>query len=230
MRMPRMRLIAGAAAAALIGLLAAATPAHADPTPTGTLQWGFKQSFRGYVSGFGGTTSPVAPATGSGVMSFPLTGVSDDSATFSGGIRFLVASHGVDITLANLKIEKTGDTTGKLIADVTTSAGTQTGVHLADLTVAQDDDGKEETQLFAATITAHGTDIFGASYPPGTALDPVKVLINLVSGSPAPPAASPTPGGSLPTTGVDSTLAAGIGLLLIALGFAAVLVARRRHA
>jgi LPXTG-motif cell wall-anchored protein len=231
----RLRLVAATAAVALLGLAFAASPAHADPAPTGTLTWGFKEAFRTYLSNVGGTTTGVAPATGSGVVTFPVATLDENGGTFTGGIQFLYAAHGINITLTNLEIEVTGDDTAKLIVDIVTGAGTTADAHIADLTKTN------ETPLsvtFSAVMADGGVAAF-RSYPKGTALDPVTVTIDALeptnpstSATPTPDESSSapaTPGGELPTTGANTGVYIGAGVLLVAAGAGALLIARRRR-
>jgi LPXTG-motif cell wall-anchored protein len=233
-----MRLIAATAAAALIGLAFSATPAHADPAPTGTLTWGFKEAFRNYLAGQGGTVTSVAPATGTGVVSFPSVSIDDNGGTFSGGIKFLYDLHGINITLSNPEIQITGENAGKLIVDLIQGTTTTADVHFADLTITADEAG---TVTFSAVMAEGGVAAF-RSYPKGTALDSITVSLDdpspnpsassSASGTPAPGTPTPTattPGEELPTTGSNTTLHIGIGVLLVAAGAGAVLIARRRR-
>lgn len=150
------------------------------------LDWGFKSSFRGYILGSGGSITPTGNVSsssgtyrwtaGAGTVN---TGAGTADVSFTGSnLRFLYAAHGIDITLANPRVELISNTSGKLYLDVTTTSGTQSGVHFADLnltgitpTVTSD---RATWTSVPATITAAGTAAAGTSnYPAGTALDNV---------------------------------------------------------
>ncbi|GMA26759.1 HtaA domain-containing protein [Arenivirga flava] len=208
MRPHRLRHSAPVLATALLGgalLLPASTVAAAMEAPTegctvadASITWGFKESFRSYISGSiaKGTWEVLDGATYE-TPSFGFsggTGTADAEAgtgsiAFGGAIRF--TGHGglLDTTVANPTIELTGPDAGRLLLDLRsvpmeaamagqTDAETLIQVPFADLdlsgaTIVQD--GGTLTiggDAVPAAITAEGFEAFG-SYEAGTALDPL---------------------------------------------------------
>lgn len=177
------------AAAVLVG----GTPALAAPVNVagGSLDWGFKASFRAYVS-TGNGNPPIATSGGAtrnadGTFDFPATGGTYDAAagtatvTYGGTVVFSYPAHFFEITLANPSVVVDGDGTGSLLADVDLVAnGGTTEQHLdqAEIatlaTTAPTVTGADITfNGLAATLTATGASAFAGFYPAGTALDPV---------------------------------------------------------
>lgn len=224
MRPHRLRTTAPALAAILVGgaLLVPASPASAAVASEGctiddaSITWGFKESFRSYISGSIAKGSwQVADGAAYETPSFGFsagTGTTDaDAATgaisFGGSIHF--TGHGglLDTTVANPTIALTGPGTAQILLDLRsvsmedamaggTEAATLTQVPFGDLdlsgaTIARDGESLSiAVDAAPATITAEGFDAFG-SYEAGTALDPVTLT---ASGTCAEPvAAAPTP-------------------------------------
>jgi len=158
------------------------------------LEWGFKESFRAYVSGsiangewqvadgasyetpvftFGGGTGAIAPDWAKGEL------------FFDGSIRF--TGHGgiLDTTVANPRVIMTSAEAGQLVLDVvgTTQEGEEVsaeGVVFADLDLTAASRSTEGGELtiegIAATLTASGAEAFG-TYPAGDPLDPVSLVV-----------------------------------------------------
>jgi len=221
------------AAAVLVG----GTPALAAPVNVagGSLDWGFKASFRAYVS-TGNGNPPIATSDGAtrnadGTFDFPATGGTYDAAAgtatvnYGGTVVFSYPAHFFEITLANPSVVVDGDGTGSLLADVDLVAnGGTTEQHLdqAEIatlaTTAPTVTGTDITfSGLAATLTATGASAFAGFYPAGTALDPVTASASAAatpaepsdpgSGSAAQRITAAVTGGALTLTSAGSTVA-----------------------
>ncbi len=101
-----------------------------EPSEDGDLVWGFKSSWRSYLSAFGGTTtaSNGASVNAEGLFVFTQAETGDyDAATevgsidYQGAVRFVNASHGFDMALANPTVTFDGDGGAVLSAETSTS-------------------------------------------------------------------------------------------------------------
>jgi hypothetical protein len=141
----------------------------------GRLNWGVKQSFRAYVEGSGGsiTASDGAARAEDGTFTFDAAPDSDltrDDGALSGTGRFrgraVFQAHGglLSVTLTDPWIEAAGDAWVLSIAETPTRR-----TAIAKLTPS--DDG-----ALHAVTTLEGMMILGDHYPPGTILDPVRLI------------------------------------------------------
>ncbi|PJJ61966.1 HtaA domain-containing protein [Compostimonas suwonensis] len=161
----------------------------------GTLTWGFKESFRSYISGsiangewtvtdgasyetpdfsWANGTGGIDPATDAG------------NVAFTGAITFTGHGGVLNTTVANPRIELVDESIGYIVLDVTgtTQEGapvSATGVRFVELDLASGEPGGEgegATSLsnVPATLTAEGAAAFG-TYPEGEAFDPVSYTI-----------------------------------------------------
>lgn len=206
--------------AALMGLSALAIPGVAaaedvncDPDATtysvtgGSIEWGFKQSFRSYFqTGAQGTwtLSEGVSFKGSergadGRFAWPISegavsGANDATASGDGSVHFVGHSGALDTTLSNPTVEITG-TTGELKLDYAGNefnmtpgapavpvSGTQ--VVAATFTLPNPSTFQTGGQV---TVTSNpsviGNDFVQAfhSYPSGTQLDPVTVVLDITA-------------------------------------------------
>lgn len=210
--------LAGAVSGPLVAApgVASATSASSsgDCTVSGaTLTWGFKESFRSYISGAiakgvwepsGGATYET-PTFGWSAGSGPLTEGLGDVA-FTGAVRFTGHQGVLDTTIADPVLRVTGPTSADLLLDVTGT--TQDGEAVAssdvrfatiDLTASPVATPTGDTSVTVtdapATLTDEGAAAFG-TYPAGTALDPLTAVLPVAcAAAPAPsgPDASETP-------------------------------------
>ncbi|MBF4606229.1 HtaA domain-containing protein [Curtobacterium sp. VKM Ac-1393] len=197
--------------AAVVGTAPTATAADAaGPAATvsgGTLDWGFKQSFRNYVPAAGQSVSGGASKNADGTFRFTASGGSYDPGTRkltvagSGAMVFDYRAHTFVISLRDPAIELT-PTTGSLTAgvdvrlvDPTTGATTSDPgtkrIAFATIDVTKGTrsvtDGKYSWTGLPTTITTAGAaafaaDITGGSnptqfYSAGTALDPLSIAV-----------------------------------------------------
>ncbi|WP_267245295.1 HtaA domain-containing protein [Streptomyces sp. PR69] len=206
----------GATAFALPALAATdsvAAPAAAAPgappveLTDGTLEWGFKQSFRAYVTGMahGEITAAdgATQAPGNGPFTFTDgTGVYDmgthaTDTDFKGSVLFASKAHGFEIKIADVKVLTQGKG-GSIQADVTLNGETQDDIDLARLDLTnvrpgQGDGGAMVFQDIPSTLTADGAKAFNGMYKEGDALDPATLSVKAAGGGkPTPPSPSPT--------------------------------------
>lgn len=192
----RHRMLRWTAAAALgaATALVVAGPAAAAPTDVdgGTLDWGFKASFRAYV-GTGNGTPPISTTGGAtinadGTFRFPATGGTFDadagtgSVNYGGSVVFSYPAHFFQITIADPSIVIDG-AQRSLVGDVSVvaSGGGFENVNVEDAVLATlgagsptVDGGAVSWSGLPATLTAAGASAFAGFYTEGTALDPVS--------------------------------------------------------
>ncbi|QSB14280.1 HtaA domain-containing protein [Natronosporangium hydrolyticum] len=200
-------------AAVAVGLVAAATggvgvaAAAESDIADGHLDWGFKQSFRQYVSN-GNGNPPIAASDGAAVNSdgtfrFPVTGGTYDDSSgattvhHGGTIVFSYPAHFFEITIANPTVVISGGN-GVLLADVelVTSGGgfepvDEVQAEIAELATAGSspivDGGVVRWEALAATMTANGAEAFAGFYGAGEALDPVSFAFSTDGSVPTDP-------------------------------------------
>jgi len=215
------------AAAVLVG----GTPALAAPVNVGggSLDWGFKASFRAYVA-TGNGNPPIATSGGAtrnadGTFDFPATGGTYDASAgtatvnYGGTVVFSYPAHFFEITLTNPSVVVDGDGTGSLLADVDLVAnGGSTEQHLdqAEIatlaTTAPTVTGTDITfSGLAATLTATGASAFAGFYPAGTALDPVTASASAAATpeEPSDPEEPEEPGSSAAAQRITAAVAGG---------------------
>ncbi|MGW2841211.1 HtaA domain-containing protein [Streptomyces sp. NPDC001493] len=209
-------LAAAVATAAALGATFALPALAADPGTTtgtttaaqatrlelkdGTLDWGFKQSFRSYIGAAGKITvsDGAEQAANNGAFTFvngkgsyDLTTHGTDTA-FEGGVNFWAHEGALDITLSDVKVSTTG-TGGAITADLKTPQGTQDDVAVADLDLSavrpgQGEGGAMVFKDIPATLTKLGSEAFNGMYQEGQALDPATLTVTAVT----PPTEEPT--------------------------------------
>ncbi|MFD0144296.1 MULTISPECIES: HtaA domain-containing protein [unclassified Streptomyces] len=179
----------------------------------GTLDWGFKESFRKYLASpmaQGKTTvgGGAKQAADHGVFTFVEgagtydTGTHATATGFKGSVRF-EAHHGVlDITLSDVKLTTRGTAapTGEILADVVTKAKDGTFVTRNDVAVAALDmtgvrpgQGAGGAMVFKdipAKLTKGGAEAFAGFYKEGDALDAATLTVKAGGTQPTP---TPTP-------------------------------------
>ncbi|MDQ1130127.1 HtaA domain-containing protein [Microbacterium sp. SORGH_AS_0888] len=218
------------AAALVAGLLApglAVAPAVAAPVTAaepasctvdgGQLSWGFKESFRSYISGTiaNGSWTPTAPATYTTPdFGWPAAGGTFDPATgtgtvhFDGSIRFTGHNGLLDTTIAQPTLVFPGDGTAQLLLDVSgvtmddALAGNASNVHTSaqvpfvTLDLAASPPSIAETGVSATSVPTAITEQGFAAFPnyeTGTAFDPLTVTIGLTCAAPASASVAATP-------------------------------------
>ncbi|WP_327711435.1 HtaA domain-containing protein [Streptomyces sp. NBC_00464] len=176
----------------------------------GTLDWGFKESFRKYVGAAGKVTvkDGATQAEGNGVFTFVNGKGSYDMTThgtdtaFEGGVNFSAHGGVLDITLSDVKLSTAG-TGGAITADVATPAGTANDVAVADLDLSavrpgQGAGGAMVFKDIPAKLTKAGSEAFNGQYKEGEVLDPATLTVKAVATptekptDPAEPTGKPT--------------------------------------
>ncbi|MEU5401733.1 HtaA domain-containing protein [Streptomyces sp. NPDC005963] len=216
-----LALAAAAATAAALGATALALPAVAAGSsgsakaapaagaPTidlkdGTLDWGFKESFRTYVAGGGKieVAGGAKQAAGNGPFTFTNgKGIYDTSThatntAFDGSVLFTSAHF--TIKLSDVRVI-TDRTSGSIQADITFNGALDNDVALAklDMTKVRPGQGEGGAMLFKdipATITAAGAKAF--RYKEGDVLDSATLSVKSEGGgrpSPSPSTSSKPP-------------------------------------
>ncbi|MEU9094298.1 HtaA domain-containing protein [Streptomyces sp. NPDC048428] len=188
----------------------AAAAAPAMELKDGTLDWGFKESFRKYIGAAGKITvkDGATQAEGNGVFTFvngkgtyDMTTHGTDTA-FEGGVNFSAHGGVLDITLSDVKLSTAG-TGGAITADVATPAGTSNDVAVADLDLSavrpgQGAGGAMVFKDIPAKLTKAGSEAFNGQYKEGEVLDPATLTVKAVAAptekptDPAEPTEKPT--------------------------------------
>ena len=128
--------------------------APAQAADSGSLTWGFKSSWRTYVTTIAaGTITTSGGATvSSGEYVFPQDSTTQTSPTgtgvtkYTGSVNWKSTAHGFNITMTDPWLEVTSSTEATLTADLTDNAGTSRGrVDMA--TVTLNDPGVESDSL-----------------------------------------------------------------------------------
>ncbi|QOD93974.1 HtaA domain-containing protein [Chryseoglobus sp. 28M-23] len=210
------------------------------------LEWGFKESFRAYVSGSiangewqaaDGATYATPSFTfgeGSGAVA---SGSATAELFFAGSIRFTGHGDILDTTVSMPRVALADAASGLLVLDVvgTTQEGAEVaaqGVEFAslDLTAATRSvaDGVLTVEGIAAALTEDGAAAFG-TYPAGEPLDPITIV------APLDPACAAEVEADLVVSGGASWVApaltgAGVVLALAVLTVGGITVVRRRRA
>ncbi|MCU1513213.1 MAG: hypothetical protein JWO10_303 [Microbacteriaceae bacterium] len=222
-------------------LAVVSTAAAGCPVEDATLTWGFKESFRSYISGtiangewsVANGATYVTPSFGwaSG------TGVYDSDTAkgllgFTGSVSFTGHSGALNTTIANPQVQFVDDRTAYVLLDIsgTTQGGAavqQKAVRFAELDLSKGDG----TKSIPAKLTAEGSEAFG-TYKAGDALD--AVTLDFVSDNSCAklsadlaevkPAAAAAEGGSL------GWLWWVVAAVLAAIAVAALVLVRRRRA
>lgn len=149
------------------------------------LQWGVKQSFRGYVEGAGGsiTVGGGAERAPDGGFIFPIEesaisrgadGKPVGRATFQGEVTFKAHGGMLSVFLAEPILEFAGDEGVLTVAD-TPSRKYRTEVARMDLTsMTQDEAG---LLILPTTLAMHGIQWLGDHYTLRTPLDPATLVL-----------------------------------------------------
>ncbi|WP_330238567.1 HtaA domain-containing protein [Streptomyces sp. NBC_00525] len=170
----------------------------------GTLDWGFKESFRRYVGGAGKITvsDGATQAANNGVFTFVNGKGTYDTATygtataFEGGVNFSAHGGVLDITLSDVKVTTTGKG-GAITADVATPQGTTDDVAVAelDLSAVKPGQGAGGAMVFKdipAKLTKAGSEAFNGQYKEGEALDPATLTVTAAPAPSEKPTEKPT--------------------------------------
>ena len=187
-----------AALCVAVAAAAAAPPAHAAPTAItqGTVEWGFKASWRAYIGEAGIATAGGVTRTASGSFSWPVTGGSydpDGSAlelTLGGTVHFTAHDGLLDTTISNGRLV-IGGAAAEVRFDVRSKTIDGGQVTFDDEPIAVLDASAVTPQVAGGTttwnaiptaITEQGAAAF--TYAAGTALDPLTIAYAGPGGAP----------------------------------------------
>jgi hypothetical protein len=160
----------------------------ADPAlqRVAALHWGVKTSFRGYVAMMGGVTEVGAGAeiAADGGFTFSVapysdlaldaTGALTGQGQFLGSVRFEAHGGMLKVYLADPALEI--GATGAMLT-VADSADRTRRVTIALLDLAAMTRGDDGEAVIPTALTMEGCQLLGDHYPPGTVLDPVRVVL-----------------------------------------------------
>jgi hypothetical protein len=179
----------------------ATAPAATMELTDGTLDWGFKESFRRYVGAAGTITAGqgATQAAGNGVFTFGNGKGTYDTTThgtdtaFDGSVNFNAHGGVLDITLSDVKLSTSG-TSGAITVDLKTPQGTENDVAFAELDLSsvrpgQGEGGAMVFKDIPSTLTKAGAAAFNGMYAEGEALDPATLSVKAVT---TPPTEEPT--------------------------------------
>lgn len=200
-----------------VSLIGMSAPAQA--ADSGSLTWGFKASWRTYVTTIAaGTITPSGGATvSSGEYVFPQDSTTQTSPTgtgvtkYTGSVNWKSTAHGFNITMTDPWLEVTSSTEATLTADLTDNAGNSRGrIDMATITL---NDPTVESDSLTWTdrptvITEDAAETF-TNYA-NAAGDPLDAVVYKegIGDAPAPlcdgkPATVQLELGQVPTTGDD---------------------------
>lgn len=187
--------------AAMIGLflLAFSSPARAETVSItqGSVEWGFKQSWRTYIGEAGITVSDGATRTVSGNFNLPVESGTFDTETkalsldLAGTIHFTAHDGLLDSTLRDPRLLLSGDA-AEIRFDIHSKnmAGDWVQFEDAPLSVLDAEavdpviaDGKTTWNAIPNAITQQGADAF--TYAAGTVLDPLTISYEGPGGKPS---------------------------------------------
>ncbi len=225
------------------------TAAEGCPVDAGTLTWGFKESFRSYISGSiangewivsdGATYATPEFGWSGGKGAYDAEG---GLVAFTGAVEF--TGHGgiLDTTVANPQLRFIDADTAVLVLDVsgTTQDGAtvdQKGVEFVDIDLSGAMENKDGTLTVTAAptvLTPAGAAAFG-TYEAGEPFDPVSFTLPLDAACAAPvvePSEIATVTAEPVASGSDLTWLwiLIVAVLLLVIAAAVIIVTRRRRA
>ena len=156
-----------------------------QPVLAAALGWGVKESFRGYVEAMGGTISlsgPVERGADGGFVFSPEAGAAltlgadgrpEGQARFCGEVRFDAHGGMLKVSVADPAVEIDAASANLTVADPW-APGRRMAIAKLELAAAVADGG---VLVIPAAATLDGMQLLGDHYPPGTALDPVRLRL-----------------------------------------------------
>ena len=189
------------ALASVVGVVPSAVPEDACAVEDVSITWGFKESFRSYISSSIANGSwEVSGDVGYEIPEFTFTGSSGLLAPdrslgevgFTGGIVFSGHDGILETSLQNPELVMTGPREATLVLDVTGDTMEEVSVNQQNVDFASVTwDGSWETvdadqglwRVVDAevTLTQEGSEAFG-TYPAGEVLDPMSFTLSLTPG------------------------------------------------
>lgn len=189
------------ALASVVGIVPSAIPEDACPVEDVSITWGFKESFRSYISSSIANGSwEVSGDVGYETPEFTFTGGSgfltpDGSlgeVGFTGGIVFSGHDGILETSLQNPELVVTGPREATLVLDVTGDTMEEVSVNQQNVDFASviwdgawetvdSDQGVWRVVDAEVTLTQEGSAAFG-TYPAGEMLDPMSFTLSLTPG------------------------------------------------
>jgi hypothetical protein len=189
------------ALAAVVGVAPASVPQGACAVQDVSITWGFKESFRSYISGSIAQGSWEASGdVGYEIPHFTLTGGTGhvDAArdegivAFEGGIVFSGHDGILETSLQNPELIITGSRQATLMFDVTGDTMEEVSVNQPDVLFATvtwgrgaenvvPSDGVWSVEGAQVVLTQEGSDAFG-TYPTGEEMDPLSFRLEVAPG------------------------------------------------
>lgn len=146
------------------------------------LTWGVKASFRGYVEAAGGTITPgdgaeraedgafIFKAVPGGDLSFAPDGSATGSMRFEGSVAFDAHGGMLKSTLSEIGLEATDEGLMLTVLDAPMNVE-----RCAIAKLGSAEPGDDGAIVLSSEITMDGMYQIADNYPPGTALDPVRL-------------------------------------------------------
>ena len=189
------------ALASVVGIVPSAVPEGACQVEDVSITWGFKESFRSYISSSIANGSwEVSGDVGYEIPEFTFTGGSGFLAPdrslgevgFTGGIVFSGHDGILETSLQNPELVVTGPRQATLVLDVTGDTMEEVSVNQRDVDFASvtwdgsvdtvdADQGVCRVVDAEVTLTQEGSEAFG-TYPAGEVLDPMSFTLSLTPG------------------------------------------------
>ena len=189
------------ALASVVGIVPSAVPEDACQVEDVSITWGFKESFRSYISSSIANGSwEVSGEVGYEIPEFTFTGGSGFLAPdrspgevgFTGGIVFSGHDGILETSLQNPELVVTGPRQATLVLDVTGDTMEEVSVNQRDVDFASVTwDGSVETvdadqgvwrvEGAQVVLTQEGSDAFG-TYPAGEKMDPMSFRLEVAPG------------------------------------------------
>jgi hypothetical protein len=189
------------ALASVVGIVPSAVPEDACQVEDVSITWGFKESFRSYISSSIANGSwEVSGDVGYEIPEFTFTGGSGFLAPdrslgevgFTGGIVFSGHDGILETVLQNPELVVTGPREATLVLDVTGDTMEEVSVNQRDVDFASVTwDGSVETvdadqgvwsvEGAQVVLTQEGSDAFG-TYPAGEKMDPMSFRLEVAPG------------------------------------------------
>ena len=196
-----MREALALALASVLGAAPASVPEGACEVQDVSITWGFKESFRSYISGSIAKGSwEVSGDVGYEIPHFTLTGGTGhvDAArdegivAFEGGIVFSGHDGILETSLQNPELIITGSRQATLVLDVTGDTMEEVTVNQPDVLFATvtwgrgaenvvPSDGVWSVEGAQVVLTQEGSDVFG-TYPAGEEMDPLSFRFEVAPG------------------------------------------------
>lgn len=196
-----MREALALALAAVLGAAPASVPEGACEVQDVSIMWGFKESFRSYISGSIAQGSwEVSGDVGYEIPYFTLTGGTgyvgasgdDGVVAFEGGIVFSGHDGILETSLQNPELIITGSRQATLVLDVTGDTMEEVSVNQLDVPFATVTWGRGAEEVVPpegvwrvegaeVVLTPEGSAAFG-TYPAGEVMDPMSLRLEVAPG------------------------------------------------